>query len=154
VAGYCIDTSPVISGRNDWYPPESFRSLWDAVEALIVAGDLLMPKEVLEELERGDDECVTWARSFPDFVADADDAVTGRVAGISSDVPGWVQQERNYADPFVVAHACEKNLVVITQERPALATEDHNMRIPQVSSRYGVDCVTFGQLISREGWTF
>lgn len=58
---YCIDTSSLIHGWNEKYPPEVFSSLWSDIENLINNGDLVSTEEVLMELNAGNDDLSVWA---------------------------------------------------------------------------------------------
>lgn len=77
------------------------------------------------------------------------------VSQIASHHPGWVQESKNAADPFVIAHAVESGLVVVTLERrKGPGVEDHNLKIPNVAEEWQVDCIDFKALSRRAGWVF
>jgi len=68
---YCIDTSGLIDlGRR--YPERVFGALWREIERLINRGRLIAPREVLRELQRGDDEMYTWAKKHERMAIDLD----------------------------------------------------------------------------------
>jgi len=49
IPGYCIDTSALID-FNRTYPRDVFPSLWEKMELMVKNGNLIAPKEVLNEI--------------------------------------------------------------------------------------------------------
>lgn len=151
---YVLDTSVIVTlGRS--MPQDVYISVWAALEALIAEPRAFMPRDAYEELERVDDECAPWAKSQTGFVVDPSADEITLVAEITNAHPEWVQETTNAADPFLVAHAAVHGRVLVTQERAkGPGTADHNLKIPNVASEYGVTCVEFNDLARREGWQF
>ena len=151
---YTIDTNVIVT-LNREQPRDIYASVWEAVEALISEGRCVMNREAYEELVTVDDECAPWARAQEGFVQDTTDAELAVVDSITTDHPGWVQESKNAADPFVVAQAVEHALVIVTLERrKGPGTEDHNLKIPNVADEWGVRCIDFKDLARHEGWVF
>jgi hypothetical protein len=74
---------------------------------------------------------------------------------VGTKFPGWVEEQQNAADPWLVAHCAEHGRLVVTQERrKGLGTASKNMKIPNVADVYGVDCINFNGLARAEGWSF
>lgn len=151
---YALDTSTLVTVNREM-PKDIHVSLWDAIEELITDGRLYMPRDAFEELGRVDDDLVRWAKSFDGFVVDPTDAEVLTVTGISARYTGWVEEQQNAADPWLIAHCLEFSRVLVTQERPkgpgAIAK---NMKIPNVAAAYGVECTNFNGLARAEGWSF
>jgi len=150
---YSIDTSALVDWWVRYYPPQSFPTLVKHVEALIAAGDLRASKEVLEELQRQDDDLNKWAKDHPAlFVEDSDpvqDAVTALMDKyFNQDKP---DKGINGADPFVIGLAMTSNpvLTVVSGEKPGSA---ENPKIPYVCGQDKVPHITFLGLIQAEGW--
>jgi hypothetical protein len=153
-ASYTIDTNIIVTLNRD-QPRDIYASMWDALEALIADGRCVMNREAYEELVHVDDECAPWAKVQDGFVQDTTNAELAVVDSITTDHPGWVQETKNAADPFVIAQAVERELVVVTFERrKGLGTEDHNLKIPNVADEWQVECIDFKELARREGWVF
>lgn len=152
---YSIDTSALIDAWVRYYPPGNFPALWRQVEALIRKEELKASKEVLEELQRQDDDLYEWARSHPGLFVEISDPVQDAVTELmdnyyNPDKPG---KGINGADPFVIAVAMTENPVwtVVSGEKPG-STE--NPKIPYVCAQRGVPHLTFLGLIQAQGWKF
>lgn len=154
VDSYTIDTNIVVTLNRD-QPRDIYASVWDALEALISEGRCVMNREAYEELVHVDDECAPWAKAQDGFVQDTTADELAAVDAITTDHPGWVQESKNAADPFVIAQAAEQELVVVTFERrKGPGTEDHNLKIPNVADEWDVECIDFKELARREAWVF
>lgn len=151
---YGIDTSSLVFVNREM-PRDIHVSLWDAIETLIEDERLYLPREAHEELARVDDGLADWAKSFDGFVVEPTDEEVARVIEMGARFEGWVQETRNAADPWLVAHCAEHARVVVSQERAKGAnTAPQNLKIPNVAETYGVDCLNFNGLARAEGWTF
>jgi hypothetical protein len=107
------------------------------------------------ELDRVEDSCAAWCRSFPGFVQEATDGEVTIVATIATAHPDWVSEGQNEADPWLVAHAAVHDRVVVTEERrkgPDVA--DRNLKIPNVADEHGVRCIDFNNLARERSWVF
>ncbi len=151
---YTIDTNIIVT-LNREQPRDIYPSVWEALEALIADGRCVMNREAYEELVQVDDECAPWAKAQAGFVEDTTDEELAVVDVITTNHPGWVQESKNAADPFVIAQAVEQELVVVTFERrKGPGTADHNLKIPNVADEWAVECIDFKELARREGWVF
>jgi hypothetical protein len=152
---YSIDTSALIDGWVRYYPRENFPALWDQVETLIGRGELKASKEVLDELQRQDDDLHEWARAHPELFVEVSDPVQDAVTELMDTYynPDKPEKGINGADPFVIALAITENPVwtVVSGERPGSA---ENPKIPYVCARVGVPHLTFLGLIQAQGWRF
>ncbi len=153
-AGYSIDTSVLIDGRNRNYPEDVFPRVWENLEELVGSGRVVVASEVAFELERGSDDCHAWLRRFPEAVVLASREVLDLAAEITSALPEWVSPRANYADPWVIAHAAVRGWAVVTQEHRTGSPVQHKLKIPNVCERYDVPCLSFLDLARYEGWIF
>lgn len=69
---YVVDTSSLFELKR--FPPEVFPSLWANLDPFVATGRLIAPREVLREVERGDDEMNSWARAHHAMFLDLDPA--------------------------------------------------------------------------------
>ncbi|MCQ9367587.1 DUF4411 family protein [Brevibacterium sp. 50QC2O2] len=151
---YTLDTNILINMERR-YPREFFNSLWDSMEAAVVSGDICMCEVAQKELDLGDDDLSAWVKGIPGFVCKSTDEELATVADISGTHPDWVQGQKNYADPFVIAHAKADNEVIVTEEgRKGPNTEDKNQKIPNIADEHGVACIKFFDLLRAQGWKF
>lgn len=151
---YTIDTNIIVT-LNREQPRDIYASVWGALEALIADRRCFMNREAFEELKDVDDECAPWAKAQEGFVQETTEGELAVVGAITTQHPGWVQETKNAADPFVIAQAFEQERVVVTFERwKGPGTEDRNLKIPNVAGEWSVECIKFQELARREGWVF
>lgn len=151
---YCIDTSSILEARTRTYPPAAFPTLWDRVEALIDAGRLLSPIEMLKELERKDDETRKWARAKSGLFVPYSPQQIATVTQILTTHPLLVDSSkgRSGGDPFLIALALIEGYTLVTEE--VATNSPKKPRIPDVCIVYKVPYITFLDLVIAEGWTF
>lgn len=150
---YSIDTSALVDWWVRYYPPQSFPTLVEHVEALIAAGDLRASKEVLEELRPQDDDLYKWAKDHPDLFVDDSDQIQDAVTALMDKYFNHEKPDKGIsgADPFVIGLAMTENpaLTVVSGEKPGTK---ENPKIPYVCGEGDVLCITFLGLIKAEGW--
>ena len=119
---YSIDTSALIHAWRRAYPPKNFASFWAKLENLIDDGVIIASIEVINEINKKDDEIYSWCNNQPDsFCIEIDDDLQVNLAYIMGTYPRLVDtvKGRSGGDPFVIALArshIPKPLTVITQE--------------------------------------
>lgn len=150
---YSIDTSALVDWWVRFYPPQSFPTLVKRVETLIAAGDLRASREVLEELQRQDDDLVAWAKNHPALFVEESDAVQDAVTVLMDKYfnPDKPEKGISGADPFVIGLAMTTHPIpaVVSGEKPGSL---ENPKIPYVCGRENVPHITFLGLIQAEGW--
>ncbi len=114
---YSFDSNIFISMRKK-YPRENHGSLWEKVEELLNNQEILVSREVIEELEDVDDGLVRWLKGFKTCIIDNEKEIVSYVSELVNKLPGWVDplSTKNKADPYVIALARWKNGTVVTQE--------------------------------------
>jgi hypothetical protein len=150
---YSIDTSALVDWWVRYYPPQSFPSLVKHVEALIAAGDLRASREVLDELQRQDDELSKWAKDHADLFVEDSDEVQDAVSALMNKYFDPIKPEKGIsgADPFVIglAMASKPPLTVVSGEK---AGSKENPKIVFVCGAENVPHINFLGLIQAEGW--
>lgn len=151
---YTLDTN-ILIGMVQRYPRDIFPSVWEALESSIDDGDACICQAVLDETDRAGDELHAWAKSYPYFACAITSEEVKLVGVISRDHPGWVREQLNAADPFVIAHAKAESRTIVTEEnRKGPNTEDRNQKIPNVAEEHSVECIKFFEFARRRHWTF
>jgi predicted ATPase len=151
---YCIDTSALLDGWVRWYPPDTFRTLWDNIEELIEKKVIVAPEEVLTELAKKDDDVHKWAKKNKTMFLPPVKAIQIATTDVLSRFPRLVdsRKDKSQADPFVIAVAKINNLVVVTEEkRPG--TEDRPT-IPIVCNYFRIKHMRLLDMIRDQGWKF
>lgn len=137
------------------YPREFFASLWEAIEIAVIAGRVCVCEVVYHELGRGVGDLANWVKEVLDFICQISDDEWVIVADISDKHPDWVQGQRNYGDPFLIAHAKVDDLIIVTEEKSkGPGTADRNQKIPNIADEYGVTCIDFFAFLRHQGWKF
>lgn len=126
--------------------------MWRALEAMIAAGQLCASEDVLHELERQDDELVTWAKAQVGLFVPMDGAIEAAVKRVVQ-IPNVVKglSTDNWADPFVVAVAIVRQGTVVSRERPG---SPQRPKIPYLCGQLGVPHVSLEDFVDGQGWQF
>ncbi|HEX4639713.1 MAG TPA: DUF4411 family protein [Chthoniobacterales bacterium] len=143
---YCVDTSAWLDGWNRFYPPDVFCKLWEAIDQLVMAGEIISAEEVYVELAKRDDALHQWVQSRKEMLRAPDQSIQEIVRGLLLEYPRLVDtlKNRSQADPFVIATAKFFNATVVTGESPGTAQRP---RIPFVCQAIGVPCINFLEMI-------
>jgi hypothetical protein len=151
---YCLDTSGLLDGWKRHYPIDVFPDLPDKLEQLADDGRLIVPEDVLHELEKKDDELRNWAKKLSNAVVPLDEPVQEAALQILGKFQRLVDTRsgRSGADPFLIATAQVRGAMVITGEEASNNLD--KPRIPDVCRALGVPCGKLLDLIRREQWTF
>ncbi len=106
---YCVDASALFDLKKFW-APSTFPGVWRSFEGLIADQRIVSPRAVLDEIEHGDDELLSWAREHKTiFTPDTQELfLKTREVLTRFDL---VDHRKEYedADPYVVALAILKN---------------------------------------------
>jgi hypothetical protein len=161
---YCIDTSSLIHGWNEKYPPEVFASLWDNIQNLIDHQILVSCEEVLMELNEGADKLSDWASKQTDFFLPPDNDIQLAVGSILADpinskVLDKKKVGKTEADPFVIATAQVKKLTVVSDETRYVQPQDiittnKKISIRNVCENMNIRHLTLLELIKEQKWRF
>lgn len=156
---HCVDTSSFIDLHN--YPRDLFGSLWEFLEKMVSTGRLIAPREVLRELEKGDDDIYKWAKTQNSAFVDLSPELGSILAEIVAAIPGLTAhmslRTGPYADPILVALALfnirngKTDCVVVTQER---ATSTASLKIPNICARYRIKSMSLLDMVRGEGLKF
>lgn len=151
--GYVIDTGALIDLWRRRYPRDVFRTLWDKVDEIIRAGELIAPEEVLGELQRQRDELAAWAKKQKCFL-DLDLEQLKYVKNVMAKFQSLVDARSTdpNADPFVIALAYAKGWPVISSENPG--GKGTRKKIPDVYAHYGVKCLSLLDFFRDKQWNF
>jgi len=114
----------------------------------------MCPKAVLNELEKKDDDLLSWAKLHSGkLIIEHDHAIQNTVTQIMADPVLQklvdVNRDRSAADPFVVATAKTRELILVTQEDYGKKTA---VKIPNVCDALGVTHIKLVDLVIAEKW--
>lgn len=158
---YVVDTSSLIH-LNRINPMDVYPSVWRRIEGLIKAGRFIAPKEVLFEIQEGDDDLLDWAENQELLFKDPTLRQIEIVQQILQKYPSIIKIGKKYdADPWVVAlaydHATSPQKTLIELE-PIVVTEEklrgNKIKIPFICKQYGLDFINIITMFRTEGWKF
>lgn len=156
---YIIDTSSLIELNR--YPRVSFPGLWQDLEKLVKSGRLISTREVLEEVNRYDDEIANWCRRNKALFLDNPE-IQKKAHEIAQQFPKLIDPSKPIdADPFVIATALvartrerstlvKRNVIVVTEE----VEKGGKTNIPSVCKSLNIEYINFLGLISLEKWKY
>lgn len=150
---FCLDTSFLVGAWVRNYPPDVFPGLWEALDELIEAEEIVCPDEVLVELGAKEDELHAWAQGRPKLFVPLDHAQMEATTAILKDFPRLVGElaDRNRADPFVIALAVVRGHTVVTEERGG---SERRPKIPYVCAEMDIRCMNTLEFIRSQGLSF
>ena len=158
---YIIDSCSLME-LNRHNPLDVFPSVWKKIEDLINKDLLVAPKEVLNEINEGDDKLANWAKKQNKLFKDPTNKQIDIVRGILNKFPSLVKENRKYdADPWVIALAVElatstqKTLIsikriVVTEEK----IRGNKVKIPFVCQKYEIESIDIIDMFRKESWKF
>lgn len=149
---YCVDTSSLIAAWDERYPLENFPLFWEKLEALGASGRAFVPEAVVDETDKRSKELNKWLKDRAHSIVKYEVEIQQEAKAILGQYPLLVKhiKSRFAADPFVIATAKAKGLVVVTEETPSNSAS--RPKIPDVCRELGIECVTLIALIRRERW--
>ena len=172
-AAYCVDASSLFVLLNRGYPKDVFPSVWNKLESLVKTGRFKICQEVWDEIEpdrneKGElKELLSLESPGKTFLLPEDQDVRNLANKIINEYTNWVKQDgkRQPADPYIIAHAKVRGMVVITEEkRKGEGQESEEKRkgkgqesepkIPNVCTENRVESMPLLGLFRREGWRF
>ena len=145
---YLLDASVLITANRTYYPLERIPEYWAWIVNCGNQERVKIPREMYDEINRGDDDLKCWLRDNRDVLlfdeeVDARYVKTVLASGYAPDLND-VELERLGADPFLIAYALvdpAERQVVTTEVSRRSATRANRM-IPDVCDDLKIKCMT------------
>jgi len=154
---YSIDSSSLITAWNRLYPPDVFPGIWSRLSSAIKdEGIVKITEAVHEELKKQRDDLFDWVDEHSNSLVIPFDAnIQEKVISIQGDYPTLVdiENDRDFADPFVIALAQANGCKVVTEELP-MGTGAKRLKIPNVCEEMSIEYLNFLAMIRTESWKF
>ena len=154
-----VDTSSLFDLKK--FPEDVFPSLWERLDTLIGEGRFIAPREVLREVEAGDDEITRWAKAHRTMFVELDEPTGQCIEELLEAFEGLrdtVRQGPRLADPVVVALCLARSradtrneYVVVTQENKK---GPGSLQIPNLCEPFDLTSIKVMELFRREGFRF
>lgn len=155
MASYCFDTSSFIECWSGRYRRTTFPGLWTKLEGVVAEGQISSPEEVLSEVKKKEDGLHAYLKGEKEkLIVPLDEEVMAATKEVLSEFPRFTGQMRgrNKADPFVIATAQTKGLIVVTEEGGRGSR--NRPKIPLACDHFGIECMNVLSFIERQAWTF
>ena len=106
---YCLDTNTLIDAWHFWYAPDTHPTFWQGIEDLASHDRLMIPEQVLQELDERADNLYEWCKDRKDLLVHAATPATekeyARLVNAYPELTGQLGLGNDYADLYVVAIA-------------------------------------------------
>lgn len=146
---YVIDSSALFDLKR-YYSPTIFKGVWDKFNKLCDEEIIISVKEVYNEIKRGSDWLIDWADQYYKIFHEPKTIKEFKLIGhLQEKNPFWIDQysDKPAADPFVIASAVTKKLIIIQHEQL-------NRNLPKVAKEHGVTCMRLQEFFEAEKWEF
>ena len=146
---YVIDSSALFDLKND-YSPTVFKGVWEKFNKLCDDQIVISVREVYNEIKRGSDWLVEWAELHDKIFLEPATIEEFKLIGeLQEKNPSWIDiySDKPAADPFVIACAKTKNLIVIQHELP-------HRNLPKIAKELGITCLRLTEFFEKEKWEF
>lgn len=149
---YCLDTNVLIQAWQKYYSPKYCQDYWDVLNTLGNNSKIFIPEEVYDEIVKTDDDLSKWLKSSFIPVIKTDSEVTNCLTEIYATDPNHKflvdnTKARSLADPWIIAHAMNKNATVVTKEEKITSSNTKKIKIPNVCENMGVRWISDFQMI-------
>ena len=147
---FCIDTCSLVTPWRDWYRPHRFAGVWELVDELIEQGTLIAPRDVLEEINKQDDDLAEWVHERRQMFLELDGVAQAHVARMGEAHHPRFRPDPGddiWADPAVIAVALadDREVFVVTEENHSGGPE--RLKMPDVSDIEGATCIKFADML-------
>ncbi len=154
---FLLDANVLMTAARHYYAFDIAPGFWSALSKQAVNGELRSIDRVHDEINRGEDELVSWVNhTFLEYFFRTD---TSEILGKYTEIITWAQAQQRYpqavkqdfarfehADPWLVAYACVHGCVIVTLEKHDPMTKK-KIPIPNICEAFGVQCLnTFDML--------
>ena len=163
---YVFDTSSIRALQH--FYPSVFRTIWQGLDGLVQAGEMISTREVFNELERQSvsQDVLKWVKTNKAIFTTPSPAQLQFVAEIFKvahfqNLIGAKQRLKGepVADPFVIACGKLNNATVVTEEgwqrpNPPLVPKPNAGKIPNVCAHFNIPCMDLEEFMHRQSWAF
>jgi predicted nucleic acid-binding protein len=151
---FCLDANVLIQAWQKYYNPKFCPDYWKILIELGKREIIFIPEVVFEEITKTEDELSKWLKTSKIPIEKIAESVTICLQKIYATDPEHRKlvdniRGRSLADPWVIAHAMDKNAIVVTKENKETALNSKRIRIPNVCENMGIKWINDFQFIER-----
>lgn len=156
---YCLDANVLIQAWQKYYNPKFCPDYWDILIELGKQGRIFIPELVAEEITRTEDNLSKWLKSSKIPIEKIREPVTRCLQRIYSVNPLHKTlvdntKARSLADPWVIAHAINRDAIVVTKEEKITTSNSKRIKIPNVCDNMGIRWMNDFQFVDEVGIQF
>jgi len=153
---YVIDASSLMEPNKRYYAMDICPGFWEWLDKAHAVDQVCSVEEVRDEIKKGDDELITWAKERGGFFLSRDNATQEALTEINAWAYGAGYERQvvhdffDGADPVLVAFALAHERTVVTEEvltRGQLS----KIKIPRVCQEFGVPWTSAVGMVRAEG---
>jgi len=140
---------------RDAFTPDVVPGFWEKLEEAVADGRIISIDMVRIEIGKQDDDLNKWAKARPSMFLPTDQQTMNEVSGLIKRFPKFAttKGDKDFADPFLVAHAVTKGLVVVTQENLS-GDPGKKLKIPDVCDALNIPHLNMLKMVKELGWVF
>ena len=152
---YLLDSDVLIDAKRDYYPLDRVPEFWDWLILRGRAGYVKIPREMYDEIMKGNDDLKDWLKENRDTLLLDEFAPHQLVTLVTeqgyADNLTDAEVESMGNDPFIIAYALldARGRCVVTTEHSKPKKTRANRHIPDVCEDFDVDCIDTFELIRR-----
>lgn len=157
---YLIDASSLIEAKERNFCFDICPGFWDWLDQHNTDGNVFSIDRVYDELSRGNDSLVMWAKQRKaSFFLPVDPATITAMTQVTQWANGGnftprAQEEfLRGADPFLIAYALAHGHTIVTDETYVLG-EKKKIKIPAACQKFNVKCMSPLEMLRAEGVRF
>ncbi len=156
---YCLDANVLIQAWQKYYNPKICPDYWNTLIELGKQNKIFLPELVYEEITKTEDELSKWLKASKIPIEKISESVTICLQKIYAADPEHKKlvdniRGRSLADPWVIAHAMDKNAIVVTKEHKETALNSKRIKIPNVCENMRIKWIDDFEFIVEVGIKF
>ena len=151
---YVLDTNVFIEAKDSYYMFDFCPAFWDWLTQQNGEGVVYSVQKVYEELEKGDDDLLEWAKKQEGFFLQPDSATEDALRVVASTMrdssydPATISEFLNTADYYLVAEAYARGYTVVTRE--TRSNSRNKIKIPNACAELQVTCTSPYDMLSAQ----
>jgi len=158
-SNYCLDANVLIQAWQKYYSPELCPDYWDNLIALGKSERIFIPSVVYEEIVKTEDDLSAWLNNSKIPIRPITESVTKKLQEIYAADPKHKllvdnTKRRSLADPWLIAHALDENVTVVTKEEKITQLNSNKIKIPNVCENMGVRWINDFEFVHEIGIRF
>lgn len=156
---YCLDANVLIQAWQKYYSPDLCPGYWDNLIELGKEERIFIPSMVYDEIVKTEDELSVWLKTSEIPIRPITESVTKALQEIYSSNPSHKflvdnTKARSLADPWIIAHALDEKVTVVTKEEKITQLNSKKVKIPNVCDNMGVRWINDFEFVREIGIRF